>query len=192
MKLLEERILRDAVVKAGGVLKVDSFLNHQIDIPLVWELAREWKRRFADVPVSKILTVEASGVPLATIVASEFGVPLVFAKKTKSINLSGTVYVAEVKSYTLDKPSQVIVEKRFISPDDHVLLIDDLLSNGCAINGLLQICERAGAQVEGIGIAIEKGFQPGGEELRARGYRVESLAVVDEMNPDTGDITFRE
>lgn len=191
MRLLEERIKRDGVVKAEGVLKVDSFLNHQIDIQLIDELGAEWARLFADVPVTKILTIEASGIGIACIAARHFNVPVVFAKKAQSINLDGEMLSTRIQSFTHGRVFDVILAKRFLSPDDHVLIIDDFLANGCALNGLIEIVEQAGAKVEAIGIAIEKGFQKGGDELRRRGYRLESLAIVESMDPDSGKIEFR-
>lgn len=191
MRLLEERIRRDGVVKSDQVLKVDSFLNHQMDIGLFREMARQWHRDFADAPISKVLTVEASGIGIAAVVAEEFGVPAVFAKKSESINIDGTFYATRVRSFTHQRVYSVIVSTRFLGPDDHVLIVDDFMANGCAMDGLLQICDAAGATVEGVGIAIEKGFQPGGDRLRQRGIRVDSLAIVDSMDPQTGDITFR-
>ena len=192
VKLLEERIARDGVVKAEGVLKVDGFLNHQMDIDLFNEMGAEFKRLFADAPINKILTIEASGIGIAAIVAQHFGVPVVFAKKSQSINLDGDVYSTRIQSFTHGKVFNVIVSKKFIGPDDRVLIIDDFLANGCALEGLIDIVESAGATVEGIGIAIEKGFQPGGRNLRERGYRLESLAIVDSMDPGTGTLTFRD
>ena len=192
MNFLEERILRDGVVKPGNVLKVDSFLNHQMDIALMEEIGREFKRRFADCPVTKVLTIEASGIGIACFVAKEFGVPLVFAKKSKSINLDGQMYVADVESFTHKNKNQVIVSKKFLGKDDHLLIIDDFLANGCALQGLISISEASGATVEGLGIVIEKGFQIGGQVIRNLGYRLESLAIVDAMDADTGAIQFRE
>ena len=192
MNFLEERILKDGVVKPGNVLKVDSFLNHQMDIALMEEIGREFKRRFADHPVNKVLTIEASGIGIAAFVAREFGVPLVFAKKAKSINLDGEMYVAEVESFTHKNRNQVIVSRKFIGPDDHVLIIDDFLANGCALQGLISIATSAGATVEGLGIVIEKGFQIGGSVIRNLGYRLESLAIVDSMDAETGTINFRQ
>ena len=191
MNFLEERILKDGVVKEGNVLKVDSFLNHQMDIDLINEMGKEWKRRFADKNINKILTIEASGIGIACIAAQHFGVPVVFAKKAKSINIDGDVYIAEVKSFTHKKVNQVILSKSFLNSDDHVLLIDDFLANGDALQGLISICNEAGATVEGIGIAIEKGFQPGGSMIREKGYHLESLAIVDAMDAETGTIQFR-
>lgn len=190
MKLLEERIQKDGVVKAEGVLKVDSFLNHQIDIKLLDEMGAEFKRLFADAPINKILTIEASGIGIACIAAQHFGVPVVFAKKAQSINLDGEMYCTRIQSFTHGKVFDVIVSKKFIGPDDHVLIIDDFLANGCALNGLIEIVEAAGATVEGIGIAVEKGFQGGGDKLRERGFRVESLARIADMDCETGEITF--
>ena len=192
MNFIEERIQKDGIVKAGNVLKVDSFLNHQMDIALMEEIGREFKRRFADCPVTKVLTIEASGIGIACFVAKEFGVPMVFAKKSKSINLDGQMYVAEVESFTHKNKNQVIVSKKFLNSDDHLLIIDDFLANGCALQGLISIAEAAGATVEGLGIVIEKGFQIGGQVLRNLGYRLESLAIVDAMDADTGTIHFRE
>ena len=192
MNFLEERILKDGVVKEGSVLKVDSFLNHQMDINLFNEMGKEFKRRFEGKNINKILTIEASGIGLACIIAQHFDVPVVFAKKAKSINLEGEMYTAEVESFTHQVKNQVIVSKKFLSPDDHVLIIDDFLANGCALYGLIQIVNQAEATVEGIGIAIEKGFQAGGKLIRDLGYQVESLAIIDEMNAQTGEIKFRK
>ena len=192
MNFLEERIAKDGIVKPGHVLKVDSFLNHQMDVRLLNEIGKEFKRRFADKQITKILTIEASGIAIAYPVAIEFDVPLVFAKKSKSVNIEGEVYVAEVESFTHKNKNQVIVSKKFLSADDHVLIIDDFLANGCALQGLISIVESAGATVEGLGIAVEKGFQIGGRVIRNLGYQLESLAIVDDMNPETGEITFRK
>ena len=192
MELLEERIRRDGVVKSEGVLKVDSFLNHQLDIELFDALGAEFKRLFADAPVTKILTIEASGIGIACVVARHFGVPVVFAKKAQSINLDGDMHTTRIQSFTHGRVYDVIVAKKFLGPDDHVLIIDDFLANGCALNGLIELVNEAGATVEGIGIAVEKGFQPGGADLRERGYRLESLAIVESMDPDTGEIAFRQ
>ena len=192
MNFLEERIIRDGIVKPGNVLKVDSFLNHQMDISLMEEMGREFKRRFADKNINKVLTIEASGIGIACFVAREFGVPMVFAKKSKSINIDGDMYVAEVESFTHKNKNQVIVSKRFLSENDHVLIIDDFLANGCALQGLISIVESAGATVEGLGIVIEKGFQIGGRVIRNLGYQLESLAIVDDMDAENGTITFRE
>lgn len=192
MNFLEERIVKDGIVKKGNVLKVDSFLNHQMDIELMQEMGREFHRRFAHRNITKVLTIEASGIGIACFVAKEFGVPMVFAKKSKSINIDGDMYMAEVESFTHKNKNQVIVSKRFLNADDHVLIIDDFLANGCALQGLINIVESAGATVEGLGIAIEKGFQIGGRVIRNLGYQLESLAIVDAMDDETGKITFRE
>ena len=192
MNFLEERIVKDGIVKEGNVLKVDSFLNHQMDIELFDQMGAEFKKRFADRPINKILTIEASGIGIACVVAQHFGVPVVFAKKSKSINIEGEMYTAEVESFTHKCKNQVIVAKKFLSEEDHVLIIDDFLANGCALQGLIQIVKSAGGTVEGIGIAIEKGFQTGGTVIRNLGYHLESLAIVDGMDASTGKITFRE
>ena len=191
MKLLEERIRRDGTVKAGNVLKVDSFLNHQMDIDLFNEMGKEWARLFADRPVTKILTVEASGIGIACVAAQHFHVPVVFAKKTQSLNIDGEVYTTKIESFTHKRVYDVIVSKKFLSPEDHVLIIDDFLANGCALEGLIEIVQKAGATVEGIGIAVEKGFQKGGDLIRSKGVRLESLAIVESMDAVTGEITFR-
>lgn len=190
MKLLEERIKQDGVLKEGNVLKVDTFLNHQMDTKLFREMGKEWKRLFAESPINKILTIESSGIGIACVVAEEFGVPVVFAKKAKSINIDGEVYSTKIQSFTHKKVYDVIVSKKFLSPDDHLLIIDDFLANGCALEGLLDICESAGATVEGIGIAIEKGFQKGGKLIRDRGIHLESLAIIKGMNSEKGEIEF--
>lgn len=192
MRALEERIRRDGIVREGNVLKVDSFLNHQMDIGLFVEMAREWKRCFADRPVNKILTIEASGIGIAAIAAREFGVPVVFAKKSKSINLDYDNYCTQIRSFTHNRTYEVIVSKKFLGAGDHVLIIDDFLANGCALMGLLELAGKAGAVVEGVGIAIEKGFQEGGRMIRERGIRLESLAVVESMDAATGEIVFRD
>ena len=192
MNFLEERIAKDGVVKPGNVLKVDSFLNHQMDISLLEEIGREFKRRFAHKPITKVLTIEASGIGIAAFVAKEFGVPMVFAKKSNSVNLDGAMYIAEVESFTHKNKNRVIVSKKFLSSDDHVLIVDDFLANGCALQGLIFITEAAGATVEGLGIVIEKGFQEGGKLIRNMGYPLESLAIVDAMDAETGSITFRK
>ena len=178
-------------MKNGDVLKVDSFLNHQMDVNLFVEMAREWQHHFADRPINKILTIEASGIGIAAIAGAVFNVPVVFAKKSQSINLDGTVYCTRIQSFTHGREFDVIVSKKFINPDDHLLIIDDFMANGCAMTGLIEICKYAGATIEGIGIAIEKGFQQGGDNLRAEGYDVHSLAIVDAMDPETGELTFR-
>ena len=192
MNFLEQRIVKDGIVKPGNVLKVDSFLNHQMDIDLLQEIGREFHRRFANKNVTKVLTIEASGIGIACFVAKEFGVPMVFAKKTKSINIEGEMYVAEVESFTHKNKNQVIVSKKFLNDGDRVLIIDDFLANGCALQGLIAIAESAGATVEGLGIVIEKGFQIGGQVIRNMGFHLESLAIVDAMDAETGTITFRE
>ncbi len=192
MNFLEERIQKDGIVKEGNVLKVDSFLNHQMDISLFRQIGEEFKRRFADAPINKILTIEASGIGIACIVAEYFDVPVVFAKKSKSINIEGEMYVAEIESFTHKCKNQVIVSRKFLNPEDHVLIIDDFLANGCALQGLISIIGQAGATVEGIGIVIEKGFQSGGRIIRNLGYHLESLAIIEDMNADTGKIVFRE
>ena len=191
MNFLEARIVQDGIVKEGNVLKVDSFLNHQMDIALMDQMGAEFHRRFAHKPITKVLTIEASGIGIACSVARCFGVPMVFAKKAKSINLDGEMYVAEVESFTHKKKNMVIVSKKFLSPDDHVLIIDDFLANGCALQGLISIVESAEATVEGCGIAVEKGFQEGGWRIRNLGYQVESLAIIESMDPVAGSICFR-
>ena len=191
MKVLEERIRKDGTVKAGNVLKVDSFLNHQMDIELFNEMGKEWARLFAGRPITKILTVEASGIGIACVAAQHFHVPVVFAKKTQSLNIDGEVYSTKIQSFTHGRVYDVIVSKKFIGPEDHILIIDDFLANGCALEGLLEIVQKAGATVEGIGIAVEKGFQKGGDLIRAKGIQLESLAIVESMNSETGEIVFR-
>ena len=192
MNFLEERIVKDGIVKPGNVLKVDSFLNHQMDISLMEEIGREFKRRFAHKHITKVMTIEASGIGIACFVAKEFGVPMVFAKKSKSINIEGEMYVAEVESFTHRNKNQVIVSKKFLNAEDHLLIIDDFLANGCALQGLISIAESAGASIEGLGIVIEKGFQVGGRIIRNLGYELESLAIVESMDAENGTITFRE
>ena len=192
MNVLEDRIQKDGVVKEGNVLKVDSFLNHQMDIELFEEMGKEFKRRFKDKPINKILTIESSGIGIACVAAQQFRVPVVFAKKTQSINLDGEMYVAEVESFTHKCINNVIVSKKFLSPEDHVLIIDDFLANGCALQGLISIVNDSGATVEGIGIAIEKGWQIGGKTIRNLGYQLESLAIVESMDAKTGEIVFRK
>ncbi len=192
MNFLEEKIVKDGIVKEGNILKVDSFLNHQMDIELFNKMGEEWKKRFQGKNINKILTIEASGIGIACIVAQHFGVPVVFAKKSKSINLEGEMYTAEVESFTHKNKNKVIVSKKFLNEYDHVLLIDDFLANGCALQGLIQIVHSAGATVEGIGIAVEKGFQTGGKIIRNLGYQLESLAIVESMDWKTGTIKFRQ
>ena len=192
MNCLEKRILKDGVVKEGNVLKVDSFLNHQMDIELMNEIGQEFYRRFQHKPINKVLTIEASGIAIAYAVAQQFKVPLLFAKKSKSINIAGDTYVAEVESFTHKNRNTVLVSKQFLSDKDHVLIVDDFLANGCALQGLISIVDQAGGTVEGIGIAVEKGFQVGGQVIRNLGYQLESLAIVESMNHETGEIIFRE
>ena len=192
MNFLEERILKDGIVKEGNVLKVDSFLNHQMDIELFDQMGAEFKKRFEGKPINKILTIEASGIGIACVVAQHFHVPVVFAKKSKSINLEGEMYVAQVETFTHKCQNNVIVAQKFLNPEDHVLIIDDFLANGCALQGLIQIVQSAGATVEGIGIAIEKGFQSGGRIIRNLGFQLESLAIVESMDAETGNVVFRE
>ena len=191
MKLLEERIKKDGVIKEGNVVKVDSFLNHQMDVQLLLEMAKEFKSKFSSHNINKILTIESSGIGIAAIVALEFGVPVVFAKKSKSINIDGDMYTAEVESFTHKCKNQVIVSKKFLGPEDRVLIIDDFLANGCALQGLISIVNESGASVEGIGIAIEKGFQSGGRAIRNLGFHLESLAIIDSMDAATQSIEFR-
>ncbi len=191
MNCVERKILESGIVKEGNVLKVDSFLNHQMDIELFNQMGAEWKKRFADKKFTKILTIEASGIGMACIAAQYFNVPVVFAKKSKSINLDGDTYTAEVESFTHKKINKIIVSKKFLVPGDSVLIIDDFLANGCALQGLISIVKSAGASVDGIGIAVEKGFQPGGRIIRNLGYQLESLAIVEEMDDKTGEIKFR-
>jgi len=192
MNFLEERILKDGKVKPGNVLKVDSFLNHQMDISLMEEIGREFHRRFGEKKITKVLTIEASGIGIACFVAREFGVPMIFAKKSHSINIDSDVYVSEVESFTHKNKNNIIVSKKFLGEDDHLLIIDDFLANGCALQGLIGIAQSAGATVEGIGIVIEKGFQIGGQIIRNLGIQLESLAIVDAMDAETGSITFRQ
>ena len=192
MNFLDERILKDGIVKDGNVLKVDSFLNHQMDVALLDEIGAEFHRRFADLNITKVLTIEASGIAIAYAVARCFGVPMVFAKKAKSINIDGDVYTADVESFTHKNKNQIIVSKRFLSSEDRLLIVDDFLANGCALQGLISVAEAAGASVEGIGIVIEKGFQFGGRSIRNLGYRIESLAIVDAMDAETKTVVFRE
>ncbi|MGN0131714.1 MAG: xanthine phosphoribosyltransferase [Lachnospiraceae bacterium] len=190
MKLLEERILKEGIVKEGGVLKVDSFLNHQMDIELFNEMGKEFKRLFADRPINKILTIEASGIGIACVVAQYFHVPVVFAKKAQSINIDGEVYQTKIQSFTHKRVYDVIVSKKYLGPDDHILIIDDFLANGCALEGLIDLVHSSGATVEGIGIAVEKGFQHGGDLIRSKGIRLESLAIIDRF--ENGTVVFKE
>lgn len=193
LKLLEDRIVKDGIVKPGNVLKVDSFLNHQMDISLFNDMGKEFKRLFNDTPINKILTIEASGIGIACIAAQYFdNVPVVFAKKSQTVNIDGEVYSTKIESFTHKRVYDVILSKKYLSSKDHVLIIDDFLANGCALNGLLDIAQKAGATVEGVGIAVEKGFQRGGELIRQKGIRVESLAIIESMDADSGDIVFKE
>ena len=191
MQILKDRIRKDGKIKAGNVLKVDSFLNHQMDVELFDAMGAEFKRLFAENPINKILTIEASGIGIACVVAQHFHVPVVFAKKSQSINLDGESYITKVESFTHKRTYDVIVSKKYLNPEDHILIIDDFLANGCAVNGLIDLIRSAGATVEGVGIAIEKGFQEGGRLIREKGIHVESLAIVESMNDETGEIVFR-
>ena len=192
MNFLEERILSDGIVKEGNVLKVDSFLNHQMDIELLDRIGEEFYNRFKEKKINKVLTIEASGIAIACFVAKYFGVPSVFAKKSKSVNIDGDMYVAEIESFTHNCKNQVIVSQKFLSSNDHLLIIDDFLANGCALQGLISISENAGASIEGIGIVIEKGFQIGGKVIRNLGYHLESLAIVESMDATTSTVAFRD
>ena len=192
MNFLQQRIVNEGIVKPDHVLKVDSFLNHQLDIGLIDQIGQEFHRRYADKPITKVLTIESSGIAIACSVAREFGVPVVVAKKSKSVNIDGDAYVAEVESYTHKRTMQVVVAKKFLSPQDRVLIVDDFMANGCAMQGLISIVESAEAAVEGLGVVIEKGFQEGGWRMRNLGYRLESLAIIDAMDAESGKITFQE
>ena len=192
MNFLEARIQKDGIVKPGNVLKVDSFLNHQMDIAFLEQMGQEFVRRFAGETITKVLTIETSGIAIAYPVARQLGVPLVFAKKSKSINLDGDSYVAEVESFTHKKTNQVIVSKKYLNENDHVLIVDDFLANGCALQGLISLVDAAGAEVVGCGIVIEKGFQEGGHRLRNLGFHLESLAIVESMDDETGEVIFRK
>lgn len=193
LKLLEDRIVKDGIVKPGNVLKVDSFLNHQMDISLFNDMGKEFKRLFNDTPINKILTIEASGIGIACVAAQYFdNVPVVFAKKSQTVNIDREVYSTKIESFTHKRVYDVILSKKYLSSKDHVLIIDDFLANGCALNGLLDIAQKAGATVEGVGIAVEKGFQRGGELIRQKGIRVESLAIIESMDADSGNIVFKE
>lgn len=193
LKLLEDRIVKDGIVKPGNILKVDSFLNHQMDISLFNDMGKEFKRLFNDTPINKILTIEASGIGIACVAAQYFdNVPVVFAKKSQTVNIDGEVYSTKIESFTHKRVYDVIISKKYLSSKDHVLIIDDFLANGCALNGLLDIAQKAGATVEGVGIAVEKGFQRGGELIRQKGIRVESLAIIESMDADSGNIVFKE
>ena len=192
MNFLQQRILSEGVVKPGHILKVDSFLNHQLDMALIDEVGREFHTRFADNPITKVLTIESSGIPIACSVAREFGVPVVVAQKSKSVNIDGEAYVAEVESYAHKRTIQIVVAKKFLNPQDRVLIVDDFMANGCAMQGLISIVESADAVVEGLGVVIEKGFQEGGWRMRNLGYRLESLAIIEAMDAEAGSITFQE
>ena len=191
MQLLKDRILTDGVVKEGNILKVDSFLNHQMDIDLINEVGKEFKKRFDHCPITKILTIEASGIGIACVAAMYFGVPVVFAKKSSGSNMDKDVYFTQIYSYTHSKTNDVVVSKRFLSKTDHVLIIDDFLANGCALEGLIDIVRQSGATVEGVGVAVEKGFQGGGDKLRKAGYNLHSLAIIDKMDAKTNTVVFR-
>ena len=190
MELLKQKIIKDGIVKEGNILKVDNFLNHQIDIAFMNEIGKEFKRLFADKKITKILTIEASGIAIASITAQYFDVPVLFAKKAKSLNLDGNLFTSTVKSYTYGKEYTITVAKKFLTEDDHILIIDDFLANGAALNGLIDVATQAGATVEGLGIVIEKGFQGGGDKLREAGYNLHSLAVIDSM--ENCNIVFRD
>ena len=192
MKLLKDRILKDGIVKPGNILKVDSFLNHQMDITLINEIGKEFKRRFSDCPITKILTIEASGIGIACIAAQYFDVPVIFAKKTQSVNLDGEMYSTKVESFTHKKVYDVILSKKFLDPEDHVLLIDDFLANGKALEGLAELVTKSGAELVGAGVVIEKGFQVGGDIIRSKGIHLESLAIVESMDEKTGEVVFRD
>lgn len=191
LNLLQEKILSDGVIRPGNVLKVDSFLNHQIDVPFISELGKEFKKLFGDRKVDKILTIEASGIGIACLTAVYFGVPVVFAKKSAGSNMDKEMFATEVMSYTHNRKNHVVVAKKYLKPGEHILIMDDFLANGCAVSGLLDLVKQAGGIVEGIGICIEKGFQGGGDVLREAGYDVRSLAVIEKMDAETGVITFR-
>ena len=191
MQILKDRIRKDGRIREGNVLKVDSFLNHQMDVSLFREIGKEFKRRFEGEEITKILTIEASGIGIACVAAQHFHVPVVFAKKSQSVNIDGEVYSTKIESFTHKRVYDVIVSKKFLHPEDHILIIDDFLANGCALEGLIDIVNKAGASVEGVGIAVEKGFQKGGDLIRSKGIRVESLAIVESMDDKTGEITFR-
>ena len=193
LKLLEDRIVKDGIVKPGNVLKVDSFLNHQMDISLFNDMGKEFKRLFNDTPINKILTIEASGIGIACIAAQYFdNVPVVFAKKSQTVNIDGEVYSTKIESFTHKRVYDVILSKKYLSSKDHVLIIDDFLAYGCALIGLMDIAQKAGATVEGVGIAVDKGCQRGAELIRQKGIRVESLAIIESMDADSGNIVFKE
>mgnify|MGYP000587511302 CR=1 FL=1 len=190
MKALKDRIIRDGKCFEGGILKVDNFINHQMDPILMKSMAVEFVRRFASTKINKVLTIEASGIAPAIMVGYLLELPVVFAKKAQSINIDGDVYSTKIQSFTHQRVYDVIVSKKYLNPEDHILIIDDFLANGCALEGLIDLVQSAGATVEGIGIAIEKGFQQGGKLIRDRGIRLESLAIVDSM--EGGELVFRE
>ena len=192
MQLLQDRIRKDGKIKEGNVLKVDSFLNHQMDIQLFEEIGKEFKRRFEGEKINKILTIEASGIGIACVVAQSFGVPVVFAKKNQTKNIAGDVYTTKLESFTHGRVYDIIVAKEFLGKGDRVLLIDDFLANGMALEGLAELVQLSGAELVGAGIVIEKGFQQGGDLLRSQGIRIESLAIIDSMNEKTGEIVFRD
>lgn len=191
LNLLQKKILTDGVIKPGNVLKVDSFLNHQIDVPFISQLGKEFKELFANKPVDKILTIEASGIGIACLTAVYFGVPVVFAKKSAGSNMDADVYATEVKSFTHNKVNHVVVSKKYLNEGEHILIMDDFLANGCAVEGLMDLVSQAGGIVEGVGICIEKGFQGGGDALRSKGVNLKSLAIIEKMDAATGTITFR-
>lgn len=191
LNLLQKKILTDGVIKPGNVLKVDSFLNHQIDVPFISQLGKEFRELFADKPVDKILTIEASGIGIACLTAVYFGVPVVFAKKSAGSNMDADVYATEVKSFTHNKVNHVVVSKKYLNKGEHILIMDDFLANGCAVEGLMDLVSQAGGIVEGVGICIEKGFQGGGDALRSKGVNLKSLAIIEKMDAATGTITFR-
>ena len=192
MNFLEEKILNDGIVREGNVLKVDSFLNHQMDVDVIDQIGKTFYDRFKDKNITRIVTIESSGIAIGYATAKFFKTPFVFAKKSKSINIDSDVFVAEVESFTHKCTNKVVVSKKFIKPNDRVLIIDDFLANGCALQGLIQIVEQAGAEVAGIGIAIEKGFQKGGENIRKKGYDLYSVAIVDSMDCESKKVNFRQ
>jgi len=192
MNFLEEKILTDGVIKPGNILKVDSFLNHQIDINIMRQITHEFKKRFRDVQVDRILTIEASGIAIATLLGNLYDVPVVFAKKSETANSTDDKYMSQAFSFTHKKMNKVFVSRPYLRTDDHVLIVDDFLADGHAVHALIDLVHQAGAQVAGIGIAIEKGYQGGGNLLREEGYRLESLAIIDEMDSETQTIRFRQ
>ena len=192
MQLLKDRIRKDGKIKEGNVLKVDSFLNHQMDVKLFQEIGKEFKRRFADEVITKILTIEASGIGIACVAAEVFDVPVVFAKKTQTKNIAGDVYTTKVESFTHGRVYDIIVSKEFLGKGDKVLLIDDFLANGKALEGLAELVTKSGAELVGAGVVIEKGFQVGGDIIRSKGIHLESLAIVESMDEKTGEVVFRD